>query len=202
MCYPQTMITPSHLIYNWAAAKALDQKLGEDKSRLHGFLLGGILPDIPAYTFFVFYTFIAGASQNEMWDVLYFDSPFSVFITLSHSFLLWPAVLLIGYVFRKEIIMWLGAGAMMHSVIDFLVHNDDAYMHFWPLSEWKFMSPISYWDPSHYGNIVGTVDTVLILLLLWWFSRNLTNWKQRSLVYGVATFYFLMTILPWLIFTD
>ena len=34
-------------------------------------------------------------------------------------------------------------------------------MQFWPLSDWKFVSPVSYWNPAHYGDWFGMFETVL-----------------------------------------
>ena len=40
-------------------------------------------------------------------------------------------------------------------------------MHFWPLSDWKFVSPISYYDPAHFGVPVMILESVLGLFLAW-----------------------------------
>ena len=31
-------------------------------------------------------------------------------------------------------------------------------MHFWPITDWKFHSPVSYWDTGRGGDIVGLVE--------------------------------------------
>jgi len=131
------MITPSHIIYNWAVGTRFPPISKK------AFIIGGFLPDIPTYLFFFIHTFILASSQNKMWDTLYFDSAWTPFITLSHSFLVWPILIAIGYALKKQFILWLAVGSLFHTFLDFLVHNDDAYRHFWPLSEWKFISPVS-----------------------------------------------------------
>ena len=50
----------------------------------------------------------------------------------------------------------------VHCVTDLLVHREDAHAHFFPLSSWRFVSPVSYWDPRHYGAVVGLVELVLV----------------------------------------
>ena len=50
-----------------------------------------------------------------------------------------------------------------HSLLDLPVHNDDAHRHFFPFSNYRFISPFSYWDPNHYGRIVAFVEMALVL---------------------------------------
>ncbi len=192
------MITTSHLIYNWAIAKQLDEKQGENRQRLQMFLLGAVLPDLPTYVFFFFNTFILGYSQQLMWDVLYFDSVWTPIITLSHSLLFWPLLLLLGYTFKKNWLRWLSASALVHITLDFFVHAEDAYRHFWPFSNWTFNSPISYWNPAYYGQTVGLIDTIVVLALLAWLFTQYKTIKIRSLIGLLALGYFLITFTPLL----
>ena len=170
------MITPSHMIYSWALAKATDPK--PNKLRTLVIVAGGLIPDLPAYTFFFVHTFILGTSQQLMWDVLYFDSAWSPFITLSHSLLLWPLLLLVATLAKQTLLRLFAVSALLHVSLDFLVHHDDAYRHFWPLRDWKFMSPVSYWDPAYYGNWASLFDAVLVIALLTWLVSHYKNHKK------------------------
>lgn len=38
-------------------------------------------------------------------------------------------------------------------------------MHFWPLSDWRFRSPISYWEPAYFGAIVSKVELAAVAAL-------------------------------------
>ena len=61
----------------------------------------------------------------------------------------------------------------LHSVGDFLLHHDDAHRHFFPFSEWRFQSPVSYWDPRYYGDVVSPIESLVVLLgALWLMSRH------------------------------
>jgi len=160
------MITPSHIIYGWASAKGSEEQ--PDKSRTLAFVIGSILPDTPTYLFFVVQAFVLQVNQRTIWRELYFDSGWTPFITMSHSLLLWPALLLASYIYDWRITKYVTTAAILHISLDFLVHNDDAYAHFWPLTDWKFFSPVSYWDPSHYGTIVSMIDAIVIVGLLGW----------------------------------
>jgi len=182
------MITPSHMIYSWALAKATDPQ--PNKLRTLAFVAGGLIPDLPTYTFFFVHTFLLGTSQQLMWDTLYFDSAWSPFITLSHSLLLWPLLLLGAALTKQRLLKFFAMSGLLHVTLDFFVHHDDAYRHFWPLSDWKFMSPISYWDPAYFGNWVGLVDTVFIIALLTWLWSIYKNHKKiQYLAMGLVTMY-------------
>ena len=198
--YSLCMITPSHIIYSWAASKYLDTKLGIDKTRIAGAVVGGFLPDLPAYVFFFYTTFIMNASQQQIWGDLYFNSGWSPFITLSHSFILWPFLLLLAHFLGKKFFFWVAGSALLQCIMDFTVHNDDAYKHFWPVSNWRFESPLSYWDPAHYGNIVGSLDTIVVLLLLIYIMKRTDSIKTQRLLVGISIIYILLTILPYFIF--
>ncbi len=192
------MITSSHIIYGWATAKASEST--PNKARTLAFVIGSFLPDIPVYIFFFVNTFILGTSQRLMWDVLYFDSAWTPFFTLSHSLLLWPLLLSFAIILKKRFIQYVASAALLHITLDFLVHNDDAYKHFWPLTDWKFMSPISYWDQSHYGQIVGAVDSVVILGLLAWLYTKYNSRKAKIGIPVIMALYVASLVLPYFIF--
>ena len=186
------------MIYGWAVAKAT--KVEPNKKRTLAFVAGGVVPDLPVYVFFFVHTFLLGSAQSDMWNMYYFDSTWIPVITLSHSLILWPLLLLFAAVTRRTILRFFTTSALLHISLDFFVHHDDAYRHFWPLTEWKFMSPISYWDPQHYGNWVGMIDTVLIISLLVWLSTIYKNRTARIVIGIVIFLYITSVVLPHLIF--
>lgn len=61
--------------------------------------------------------------------------------------------------------------------LDFPVHADDAHPHFWPLTGWRFFSPVSYWDSAHYGNFFASLEGILgIALAVILFRRFKAVW--------------------------
>lgn len=192
------MITSSHIIYGWAAARAT--KTVADPTRTLSFVVGSFLPDIPVYLFFIAHGLLLGTNQSTMWNELYFDSAWTPFFTLSHSLLLWPLLFLVGTYLKQRVLKYIAGAGILHITLDLLVHNDDAYRHFWPLSDWKFVSPISYWDPSHYGRLVSVFDTMIIVGLLVWLGTKYTSVRARVLMGLVGTLYVVSQALPFLIF--
>lgn len=185
------------MIYSWAVAKATDSR--PNKARTLAFVAGGIVPDLPTYVFFFVNTFILGTSQQLMWDTLYFDSIWTPFITLSHSLLLWPLLLLFAAVTKHALLRLFATSALLHVCIDFFVHHDDAYRHFWPISEWKFYSPLSYYDPQYFGNWVSGIDTLLVIGLLIWLTTLYPNNRARIGIAIVIVLYVVAVLLPYLI---
>lgn len=197
-CYAWFVITTSHLIYGWAAAKATERMAVP--YRTAAFITGSLLPDVPIYTFFVIHTFILGTKQQYMWDVLYFESAWVPIFTLSHSLMLWPFLFAAGMYLKQHLLMYTAGAATLHVCLDFFVHNDDAYAHFWPLIDWKFISPISYWDPAHFGQIVGAIDAVVILGLLLWLGTKYSGKRARLGIGSIMVLYVASLIAPFFIF--
>jgi len=61
---------------------------------------------------------------------------------------------------------WLAFFASMatHCLTDLPVHREDAHGHFLPLTSWRFVSPVSHWDPQHYGLIMTVAEVLLVVL--------------------------------------
>ena len=78
--------------------------------------------------------------------------------------ILWSIAFAFGAMSRSPVMIALCGAALLHLGFDFLLHNDDGRAHFWPLSNWVFQSPVSYWDPDHYGNIAGSIEVALSVL--------------------------------------
>ena len=176
------MNTPSHFIMTAAVDKALP-RVPIVKS---AFLLGSVAPDLPLWLLsigsLIYYHFVQGWTMVEttrlMFDDLYFHNPFWIaFHNLFHS----PLLLLLGisavWRSRRNIgsthrwWFWFFVACLFHSTADILTHADDGPLLLFPLN-WtlRFHSPISYWDPNHYGRQFQqfelVLDSVLLIYLL------------------------------------
>jgi hypothetical protein len=72
--------------------------------------------------------------------------------------------LAIAAISHFQVLALLCTSAILHSVLDLPVHNDDAHRHFFPLHPYRFISPLSYWDPRHYGRAVALVEILMVLV--------------------------------------
>lgn len=125
---------------------------------------GGIAPDVPMLAI-VATLRLAGVPARRIFGELYWENWWQVTNAIGHSFLLWGALVIVGFALKRELILAFAASGLTHAVIDFLVHREDAHMQFWPLTRWKFVSPVSYWDPSHFGHYFGAFEALLGLAM-------------------------------------
>ncbi len=151
------MNTPAHVVLNLVA-------LGRDRSRFHWLpvLLGGLLPDLPIFVFYLAARGILRLPEHTIWSATYFEPSWQLFFDVFNSLPLVALGLLLALGLRSG--WWLAFFVSMglHCVTDLLVHHDDAHRHFLPLSDWRFASPVSYWDPRHHGHFFLVAEALLV----------------------------------------
>ena len=164
--------------------------------------LGGVIPDAPMFAI-IGGLKMAGYGLEEIFGRLYWQHWWQVANAIGHNFLLWGALAIgsglvlsaktaapgrsSGLAFEMQfvrldapLVFAFSGSALLHSVIDFLFHRNDAHMHFWPLSQWRFRSPVSYWDPNHFGNWFGMFEAAIGLLLVAVLFRRYRNFWLRA----------------------
>lgn len=185
------MNTPTHLL----VAAAVFAK-PEQPRVTWAALAGGLLPDFSLYFLFFWHRFVLNVSEREIFGRLYYSDDWQRIFAVDNSFFVWGAAMAVALWLRSGwLIAFAGAG-LLHLSLDFPLHNEDARAHFWPLTMWKFESPISYWDRAHHGDIVGPLEALFatgLCIVLWRRFRRV--WPR--FVVGVAA---VATILPWLVF--
>lgn len=149
---------------------------------------GAMLPDLPLVGFFFWYSFFDPHSQVEIWNQCYYYPEWQLAINAFHSFTIWGLLALVLWWLRKLPAALFSLAALLASAEDFLLHNDDAHAHFWPLGDYRFSSPVSYWDPEFHG-AVASVSEILVVLLaaLWLWPHIATRWGRLLLCLGVVT---------------
>jgi len=168
--------TYSHAFFTWALAKH-----GVKTGRAAGIAgaVGATLPDMPSIAGTAYY--IGMPFLREGWssmdseavrDPIYVSGPFGATGVALHSAVP-PLALLLLYVFlnlgsrdHRKILLWFLLGWLGHAVADFFSHVDGARPLFWPLSDWEWSSPVSYYDPLYYGNEFFAISHALILLTM------------------------------------
>ncbi len=153
------MHTQSHAILNIALLSR------QGKPRRHSYAFAGaVLPDVPLFIFFVVETFIFNTPQRELWGTRYFMRAWHNFFDTFNAVPLILILLGIGYyLLQSEGLTVLAWSMLIHCAFDFLTHHDDGHRHFFPISDFMFESPISYWDRGHYAGIVGATERVGML---------------------------------------
>ncbi|MCF4099047.1 hypothetical protein [Maritalea mediterranea] len=174
------MITTTHVL---VAGALLTRRDAPRRQNILAFV-GGFVPDLSVFIM-VAYSAITGVGRGNMWrspDGLYWQEPWQSFSAISNSIPLYALLILSGWLLAMNVPLYrhywrlisiFAAGALLHVVMDFPVHTDDAHVHFWPITDWRFYSPVSYYQSANYGEIVSAIELVvgvgLAALLMWRF---------------------------------
>ena len=149
-------------------------------------LAGGLAPDIPMFVMVLWSTRVLGIPDHDVFSQLYFSAGWQAVFAVDHGFLVWGALLGLA-VWRGLAILRAFAGSgLLHAGADFLTHTDDARRQFWPLSDWVFRSPVSYWDARFYGNIFAGFERALVVARSALLLRRLRRTWERLLVLAIA----------------
>jgi len=183
------MNTQSHVILSCTLLRFCG---GERLSRLPRVNLvlccGALVPDLPIYLFFAWGTLLARIPQQRLWSEVYFEPDWSALVGAFHSFPIWGTGILLCWLLRQPRAALFCAAALLGAAEDFFLHHDDAHMHFWPLSHWRFISPVSYWNPAHHG-IPATLIEILVVTLAgaWLWKRLETRWGKSLLALALLS---------------
>ena len=184
------MITSTHALLSLAVLS----KHGDRKRNL-SILSGSLFPDLAIFLWAPYQYLINDVSGDEIWNELYFAAPMQNLIAWFNSIPIYGALALIGFLARSK--MWgklllvFALAALIHIATDMPVHAEDAYRHFWPISDWRFYSPLSYWDVDHHADWVGKIDIGIALAsiaVLW--LRFPTKWVKIALSVTLAFYAF------------
>ncbi len=183
------MKTPSHAIINLAILA----KPHLPQANLI-IALGGILPDIPIFLFYFWAKYIARLPEATIWSKAYYEPFVQNIVALFHSIPLAGIGWLIAYYLGWQSVQILFISTILHFLGDLPVHNDDAHRHFFPFSNYRFISPISYWDRKHYGSIVSLVEMLLVLLSTYRVFGLVNSYVGKILLILVNGFYLMRTV--------
>lgn len=182
------MNSPTHSLL----ALALLSKKGTPK-RNWAVFIGSLIPDLAIYLWAPYQSLVKGVSGEEMWRELYFQAPMQNLIAYFNSIPIYLALLILGWFGRAklwgQLLLFFAAAALIHMATDLPVHADDAYRHFWPLTDWRFFSPLSYWDADHHSQWVSSVESLIALICIITLWRRFPKLWVKILLGLSGTFY-------------
>lgn len=142
----------------------------------------------------------SGMSERAIWRQGYFDPAWQTLFDAFHSLPLLALAALAAWRLRMQVAVMFLLAMMLHSLIDFGLHHDDSHRHFWPLSDWRLASPISYWDPAHFGAIVAPLELLLVAAGGAWLLRTAASTSLFRLTGAILMLYLLFwgfALLMW-----
>ena len=163
-------------------------------------ILGGaFLPDLSIYVLAA-WAMLARVEPEAVWGELYWGEPWQTLSALSNSVFAWGALAAGARLLGARALGLLGLAGLLHVAFDLPFHAEDAHRHFWPLTDWRFASPVSYWDPAHHGRIVGVLEAaggVGLCIVLW--RRHGARWVRAllallGLAYLAVPLFWMMTL--------
>ena len=188
------MNTPAHMLLGAAVFGR-----GGDARILWAAVLGAIAPDASLYVMAGVSLFVLSIPPQVVFDELYFSDAWQTVFAIDNSFFLWGALLGVA-LWRKSpaLIAFAGAG-LLHLALDFPLHAGDGRAHFWPLSDWVYASPVSYWDSAHHAAWVAPVTAVISV------AAYAAIWRSSVSIpvlvaFGVLLAAELWVIRQWLLF--
>ena len=159
------MDTGAHIICNLVV-----QSRSSESRVFAAVLIGAILPDLPIMLFYAWESLVMNSAESEIWSELYFKPGWQNFFDTFNSLPLIVVLLALGVYFKKQLISVLALSMALHVLLDLPFHHDDAHRHFFPFSDWRFFSPVSYWDPKFHGDVMHIVQIAIViigLVVLW-----------------------------------
>lgn len=183
------MNTPSHV----AASLLIGRKL-TGWYPVTALVGGAALPDLPMFAFYG-YQKLVGRPEKEIWSELYFASEWQLFFDLFNSIPIFLLLAVVCYFLKARLLAILFASALLHVLCDLPVHNDDAHRHLLPFSHWRFISPVSYWDPKHFGLYFASFELLFSVATCGLIGYKSKNWPMRIAAYGTLSLYSLAIVL-------
>ncbi|WP_236626293.1 cobalamin biosynthesis protein CobQ [Actibacterium mucosum] len=122
---------------------------------------GALLPDLSLYALSGWALLIRKESPEKVFNERYFSDEWQQIFAVDNSFVLWSLLLFAALFWRAPVLIAFAGAGIVHLLTDFPLHNDDARRHFWPLSNWVFYSPVSYWDNAHHAGVVRYVESAI-----------------------------------------
>ncbi|WP_284164009.1 cobalamin biosynthesis protein CobQ [Frigidibacter sp. SD6-1] len=169
------MNTPAHLLFG-AALFARPSHPGTTVAAV----LGALVPDLSLYLMATASIWLMGIPAERVFRELYFSTEWQAVFAVDNSIPLWGIVLAFALWRGRTAVIAFAAAGLLHVTCDLVLHNEDARRHFWPVSDWMFRSPVSYWDPRHHGQIVAPVEMALAILCTAWLWRRFSGWRARA----------------------
>ena len=150
------MNTPSHWVLS---AVVLGRGPWADAWR--PIMAGAVAPDLPMLAFYAYQRLGVNAPDRLIWSQTYFEADWQAFFDAFNSFPLIALMALVAWYAGSRAGLAFCASMALHCLFDLPLHREDAHGHFFPLSSWRFMSPVSYWDVRHYGAYAAAAELAL-----------------------------------------
>ena len=166
------MNTPAHLL----VAAAAFGKPGQTRVTAAA-VLGAFAPDVSLYVMVAVSIWVLGIPAETVFRELYYSEAWQSVFAVDNSFVLWGIGFGLAFWRKSPVFIAFTGAALLHLALDFPLHTHDARQHFWPITDWVFESPVSYWDSRAHAGLVGPFAlSVSFGCLAWIWTRFQSIW--------------------------
>jgi hypothetical protein len=188
------MNTPAHI--------AVNLLLLTSKDRLRAFwpaVAGSVAPDVPILVFYAWERLLQRLPEQEIWSKAYFQPAWQAVFDLAHSIPLAAAACLVFAAVAAEGAAVFSAAVGLHALGDLVLHHSDAHRHLFPFSDWRFHSPVSYWDPAYHGVLFSALEILAVLASAWVVARRFPHRRGWiAALMGIYGFYWIYVAVVWM----
>jgi hypothetical protein len=154
------MYTPGHVLVNTALIGAVDPRLALPAA------IGAAVPDLPLVLLYLRER-LRGTPEARIWSERYGTRLWQDTVHTAHSLPLAAAGLAVALALGAPAAAAVCASMLLHDLGDLPLHGRDAHRHFLPLSQWRFESPISYWELERHAALVALLEIALAWVGAW-----------------------------------
>ena len=126
-----------------------------------------------------------GTSETQIWTIEYYLPQWQAWFDIFNSIPLIACAIMICWYTRRYVLLALFSSMLLHAFGDLPLHHGDEHRHFFPFIDWRFASPISYWDPEHHGRWASLVEFISVLAassFMYWRLIPLRPWVAGAMV--------------------
>ena len=165
------MNTPTHAALNFLV---LGRKPGAPRGWI---VLAAVLPDVPMFAFYFLEAYVFHEPIERIFREIYFRPGWQTVFDVSHSIPIF-LVLLAWFWWRDQRTGELfAASLLLHSIVDWPTHLEDAHAYFWPLWREPLPGMVSYW---HRGSGMWMLELAIIAAALGWIAWEKSAAWRRS----------------------
>lgn len=189
------MNTPAHVVVNLLL---LTRKRETNHRICATIVAGALLPDLVIILFYA-WQLLLGTAESQIWSVEYYRPFWQAWIDSFNSIPLIGLAMLICWQTRSYLLLVFFGSMLLHVFGDLPLHHDDAHRHFFPFSDWRFASPVSYWDPAHHGRWFSLIEIFTVVsaaFYMAWRSAPLRPWAAATTM--VYLLYWVYVYLVWM----
>lgn len=157
--------------------------------RLRTVFWASLIPDVPLILLTFWYFAVYGLNFGPRYDELFYTEPLWI---VAHNLFHAPFVILAtavaGFVMWRSVrnlaahLLSFAFGAGLHSLVDIPTHHADGPLLLFPFDwSYRFFSPISYWDPEHFGLVVLPLETAAMVLMIIYWRRKRKKSRDRRM---------------------